>query len=282
VDDAFVEGFVRNAGKWTVVAFLNSGSGGGMGKKILDDMVKLLGEDYVFDLRNCKRGNMPEDKLLPMAKDPLVKVLACGGDGTMGWILSSIDRVWNTILGPKVGRAKDGWNEAAAKAPYHPLATNNLPLVVSLLAQVQLENTKYRGHLPLAMMPLGTGNDLSRSFKWGSTFSNSMRKPGMIKKVEQAVPVPLDRWRCVVVPFRSLTKEAKDWVPAMLGEKMRNREASIHHLKTVFDDDGEVVDVEDVDLEDANKGANSPKGAGDASVNSSQFSVSDEQPNTQR
>lgn len=55
--------FTRNAGKWTVVAFLNSGSGGGMGKKILIDMVELLGEEYVFDLRSCKKGNMPEDKV---------------------------------------------------------------------------------------------------------------------------------------------------------------------------------------------------------------------------
>ncbi|GMI37610.1 hypothetical protein TrCOL_g6848 [Triparma columacea] len=233
--------FTRNAGKWTVVAFLNSGSGGGMGKKILIDMVELLGEEYVFDLRSCKKGNMPEDKLLPMAKDPLVRVLACGGDGTMGWILSSIDKVWKTVLGDKV----------------------------------QLEDTKYRGHLPLAMMPLGTGNDLSRSFHWGGTFSNSMRKAGMIKKVEQALPVPLDRWRCVVVPFNSLSEQAKDWVPAMLGEKMRDREASIHHLKTVFNEDGS--DVIDVSLADDDAPANDD----DSIAASDRVSVAGEMAETQ-
>jgi len=233
--------FKRNAGKWTVVAFLNSGSGGGMGKKILIDMVKMLGEEFVFDLKSCKRGNMPEDKLIPMAKDPFVRVLACGGDGTMGWILSSIDKVWKTILGDKV----------------------------------QLEDTKYRGHLPLAMMPLGTGNDLSRSFKWGGGFSNSMRKQGMIKKVERAMPVPLDRWRCVVVPFNSISKEAKEWVPAMLGEKMRNREASIHHLKTVFKDS----DVIDIDLNDDD--ASSKASERDSVAASDRYSVADELPDTQ-
>lgn len=177
-----------------------------------------------------------------MAKDPLVRVLACGGDGTMGWILSSIDKVWKTILGDKV----------------------------------QLEDTKYRGHLPLAMMPLGTGNDLSRSFHWGGTFSNSMRKAGMIKKVEQALPVPLDRWRCVVVPFNSLSEQAKDWVPAMLGEKMRDREASIHHLKTVFNEDGS--DVIDVSLADDDAPANDD----DSIAASDRVSVAGEMAETQR
>ena len=107
----------------------------------------------------------------------------------MGWILSSLDEVWKQILGDKQ----------------------------------PLEESPFKGHLPLAMMPLGTGNDLSRSFGWGPTFSNSMRKQGMIDKVVQATPQPLDRWRAVVVPFKSLSTDARKWVPAMLGEKMRNR-----------------------------------------------------------
>ena len=149
----------------------------------------------------------------PLAKDPFVRVLACGGDGTMGWILSSIDKVWRDILGP----------------------------------DVPLEESAYKGHLPLAMMPLGTGNDLSRSFNWGPTFSNKMRQKGMIRKVVQAAKQPLDRWRCVVVPFESLSKEARHWVPAMLGEKMRkNRAESLQALRTVFDQD-EKIDGEEID-----------------------------------
>ena len=54
---------MRNAGKWTVVAFLNSGSGGGMGQRIMSDMVALLGSDFVFDLKKCGKGNMPDDNL---------------------------------------------------------------------------------------------------------------------------------------------------------------------------------------------------------------------------
>ena len=49
--------------QYTVVAFLNSGSGGGVGKLILKDMQTLLGQEFVFDLRKCGRGNMPSDNV---------------------------------------------------------------------------------------------------------------------------------------------------------------------------------------------------------------------------
>jgi diacylglycerol kinase (ATP) len=129
-----------------------------------------------------------------------VRVLACGGDGTMGWILSAIDKVWAEVLG----------------------------------AKFQLERSRFKGHLPLAMMPLGTGNDLARQFNWGKSYDESMRSPKMVARVASAAVRPLDRWRCVVVPDASLDEETRAWVPAMLGEKMRDREASIANIKEVF------------------------------------------------
>lgn len=70
----------RNAGQYTVVAFLNANSGGGIGKLIFDDLVQHLGADYVFDLSKCSVGNMPEDNLRQYSNDPSVRVLACGLD----------------------------------------------------------------------------------------------------------------------------------------------------------------------------------------------------------
>lgn len=49
--------------QYTVIAFLNSGSGGGVGKLILKDMQDLLGAGFVFDLRKCGKGNMPSDNV---------------------------------------------------------------------------------------------------------------------------------------------------------------------------------------------------------------------------
>ena len=49
---------------------------------------------------------------------------------------------------------------------------------------------------PLATMPLGTGNDLSRTLGWGHGLTGSMRRPQWLARVAEAHIVGLDRW-CV-------------------------------------------------------------------------------------
>ena len=49
---------------------------------------------------------------------------------------------------------------------------------------------------PLATMPLGTGNDLSRTLGWGHGLTGGMRRPQWLARVAEAHIVGLDRW-CV-------------------------------------------------------------------------------------
>jgi hypothetical protein len=74
---------VRDAGQWTVVAFVNLASGGRKEEKVHADLVQLLGAEFFFDLAKVQKGKMPHDILLRYAFDPQVRVLVCGGDGTM-------------------------------------------------------------------------------------------------------------------------------------------------------------------------------------------------------
>ncbi len=181
----------RNAGKYTVLAFVNSASGGGMGKKIFKSLQDHLGPSFVFDLRSCCPGNMPEDSLLPYAYDPMVRVLACGGDGTCGWILSCLDKVWLKVL-------------EAEQSSRH------------------VDMLKYKEHLPLAIMPLGTGNDLSRQFGWGGTFQPCMRNESMISSVQRSKLTSLDVWRCIIMPIEKLAEEEKQLIPEILGESYKD------------------------------------------------------------
>lgn len=169
----------RNAGEYTVIAFVNSASGGGEGKALFKCLQDHLGESFVIDLHSCGPGNMPEDSLLKYARDPMVRLLACGGDGTCGWILSSLDKVWSSIC-------SDG-------------------------------EAKYKDHLPLAIMPLGTGNDLSRQYNWGGAFKLCMKDKSMIKSVEKAKLTYLDTWRCIIMPTHKLEEDEKRLIPHILG-----------------------------------------------------------------
>ena len=52
----------------------------------------------------------------------------------------------------------------------------------------------------VAMMPLGTGNDLARTFGWGGKFRSACLQPAWVDAAKKAKPVPLDRWLVSVMP----------------------------------------------------------------------------------
>ncbi|KAL7509710.1 hypothetical protein ACHAXN_011951 [Cyclotella atomus] len=193
----------RNAGEYTIVAFVNSASGGRKGESLFNILQQYLGEEYVVDLKSCGPGNMPEDTLVQYATDPMVRVLACGGDGTCGCIFSSLDKVWLRLLGERSPTSR-------------------------------IHSSKYKDHLPLAIMPLGTGNDLSRQFHWGGKFNESMTKKSMIQSVQNGKLTRLDRWRCIIMPLNALSDEEKACIPSILSgnDNQEAREKFIDELLT--------------------------------------------------
>ncbi|CAN0154633.1 unnamed protein product, partial [Ectocarpus fasciculatus] len=154
-----------------VLVFLNSASGGKMGPKVLEKIRVLIPESQLFDLQEVGQGRWkPEDKLKLFQHTKDTKVLICGGDGTMGWILSCIDRL------------------RMAAEPSPSLSEENFPV---------------------AMMPLGTGNDLARTFGWGPGFTRAMLKPKFLDRVKEAPAARLDRWLLSVMPYEPLGSEEK-------------------------------------------------------------------------
>ncbi|KAK6035943.1 diacylglycerol kinase catalytic domain protein [Cooperia oncophora] len=74
------------------------------------------------------------------------RVLVCGGDGTVGWVLGAFDR----------------------------LALHN--------------------KCQLAILPLGTGNDLARVLGWGHAFYDDTQLPQLLRTFERAHTRMLDRY----------------------------------------------------------------------------------------
>lgn len=127
-----------------LLVFVNPKSGGLQGADLLCSFRKLLNPHQVFQLTSG--GPLPGLHLFSQV--PCFRVLVCGGDGTVGWVLSALEEL-------------------------RPQRACPDPCV--------------------AVLPLGTGNDLGRVLRWGSGYSGEDPLT-LLLAVDEADAVLLDRW----------------------------------------------------------------------------------------
>ena len=84
-----------------LLVFVNVKSGGQQGAELITNFRHLLNPHQVFDLQNG--GPLPG--LYVFRNIPHYRILACGGDGTVGWVLSCLDNVGQDAMcqSPPVG-----------------------------------------------------------------------------------------------------------------------------------------------------------------------------------
>eukprot|EP01087_Luapelamoeba_hula_P010139 TRINITY_DN2671_c0_g1_i5.p1 TRINITY_DN2671_c0_g1~~TRINITY_DN2671_c0_g1_i5.p1 ORF type:complete len:631 (+),score=69.24 TRINITY_DN2671_c0_g1_i5:189-1895(+) len=78
-------------------------------------------------------------------------------------------------------------------------------------------------HLPpIAVLPLGTGNDMARSLGWGGGYSGESLAR-ILAQLENSVPVLCDRWNVIVTPL-SETDKGEDVTPKKQMEIEKEKE----------------------------------------------------------
>ncbi|XP_040568365.1 eye-specific diacylglycerol kinase isoform X2 [Lepeophtheirus salmonis] len=133
------------------IALINTKSGGNVGSYLLSRFKEILDEERVYNI-NADGG--PGRALKEHLHTENLRIIACGGDGTVGWILSEMDKLSypDSACIPSIG-----------------------------------------------IIPLGTGNDLSRSLNWGGKYRDKpLRK--VLLDIAKADVVDLDRWSLLVTP----------------------------------------------------------------------------------
>jgi diacylglycerol kinase (ATP) len=131
-----------------MISFVNTKSGGRKGSKLLEPLTKVFGEERTYDLF-AQQPVGPGVGLDAHIREPGLRVLVAGGDGTVNWVMEVI----------------------ASRIQQDP--SLQWPAI--------------------AILPLGTGNDLSRQFYWGHAYLgydlNRLRNAMAVAPVRK-----LDRW----------------------------------------------------------------------------------------
>ncbi|RAL51576.1 hypothetical protein DM860_011078 [Cuscuta australis] len=150
-----------------LLVLINMKSGAQNGHSLRRRLNMLLNPVQIFELSSSQG---PEACLDLFSNLQYFRVLVCGGDGTVAWVLDAIER------------------------------------------------HNFESPPPVAVLPLGTGNDLSRVLQWGGGFSMVEGQGGVgtfLHDLNNAAVTMLDRWRVDISDEKSVP-DAKNVKPRFM------------------------------------------------------------------
>lgn len=151
-----------------LLVFINTKSGAQYGPSLRRRLNMLLNPVQVFELSSTQG---PEVGLKLFRSVQYFRILVCGGDGTVAWVLDAIDK------------------------------------------------QNFESPPPVAILPLGTGNDLSRVLRWGGGLSSVAGQGGLgarLHDIDHAAVTMLDRWTVTIKEKNSKLDRNKEKVKFMM------------------------------------------------------------------
>lgn len=142
-----------------LLVFVNSRSGPQQGQLLITQLRRLLNPIQVWDLAD----GGPEEIIESFCVFRNLRIMVCGGDGTVSWIIATLEKM-----------------DLKRKWP------------------------------PIAILPLGTGNDLARIHGWGGGYNNESLI-GILDQVADSFISLLDRWELTIETRKGKVKETKSF-----------------------------------------------------------------------
>lgn len=146
--------FLHDASHQTpLLVFVNSRAGPQQGQLLITQLRRLLNPIQVWDLAD----GGPEPILESFCVLTRLRILVCGGDGSVSWIISALEKL----------KLRRKWP-------------------------------------PIAILPLGTGNDLARVMGWGGGYTNESLI-GILEQISESYISLLDRWEMTIEEVKGST-----------------------------------------------------------------------------
>eukprot|EP00884_Botryococcus_braunii_P004188 jgi/Botrbrau1/13770/Bobra.0056s0025.1 len=157
-----------------LLVFINTRSGPQTG---LDLRRRFLRRLHPLQVVEMPRED-PNQALRMFARVADLRILVVGGDGTVGWLLSCLDSLAEEIrAGTDAPSGEAGGPESHWAPP------------------------------PIAVLPMGTGNDLARVLRWGGGLQLLKERglTGLLSDIQHAAAALLDRWEVAILAEKGTT-----------------------------------------------------------------------------
>lgn len=164
LDEDLIEmNFKNDSSEWRpLFVFANSKSGNSDAEAIIHNLTSILNPLQIIEMNKIDPDKVME-WMAEYSHRVNFKILVCGGDGSVGWILESLSKVQFKKYEPSIG-----------------------------------------------LLPLGTGNDLSRALNWGKGYVGDGDIEEILTEIDAASPIKLDRWLVRISKNNECLKKTKN------------------------------------------------------------------------